>query len=74
MRGLWVVAALLAPLPRAAQAVAQAELVTAGFEMVVPVVPPAVRIAGVATLRYELHLTNFAREPLTLEAVEVIDS
>lgn len=74
MRAMGVVAALLMPWPVLAQIAPPVEQVTAGFEMAVPFVPPMVRIAGVPTLRYELHLTNFARVPLTLEAVEVIDS
>ena len=44
------------------------------FDLQVPVPPAAVRIDGQQRLLYELHLTNFAQEPLTLQRVEVLDA
>lgn len=43
------------------------------FHMEVPVSPAPVPIAGATQLVYELHLTNFARDTLTLTSVRVID-
>lgn len=43
------------------------------FDMQVPVPPTPVTVAGTPQLVYELHLTNFAREPLALQRVEVLD-
>lgn len=44
------------------------------FDLQVPAPPVPVRIDGQQRLLYELHLTNFAREPLTLQRVEVLDT
>lgn len=44
------------------------------FHMQVPVPPTPVTVAGTPQLVYELHLTNFAREPLVLQRVEVLDA
>lgn len=44
------------------------------FDMQVPVPPTPVTVAGTPQLVYELHLTNFAREPLVLQRVEVLDA
>ena len=44
------------------------------FDVRVPVSPTPVTIAGVPVLVYELHLTNFAQEPLTLQRVKVLDA
>lgn len=44
------------------------------FDLQVPVPPAPVRIDGRQRLAYELHLTNFTREPLTLQRVEVLDA
>lgn len=44
------------------------------FDMRVPVPPAPVTVAGTPQLLYELHLTNFAREPLVLQRVEVLDA
>jgi len=42
------------------------------FDLQLPVPPTPVRIDGQQRLVYELHLTNFAQEPLTLQRVEVL--
>lgn len=44
------------------------------FDMQVPVPPTPVTVAGTPQLLYELHLANFAREPLVLQRVEVLDA
>jgi hypothetical protein len=51
---------------------AQASLRQA-FDLRVPMAPTPVPVAGRPLLVYELHLTNFASEPLVLEQVEVLD-
>lgn len=43
------------------------------FELRVPVPPAPIAVAGDRLLVYELHLTNFAREPLVLDQVDVAD-
>ncbi|WP_162314424.1 peptidoglycan DD-metalloendopeptidase family protein [Pseudoxanthomonas yeongjuensis] len=43
------------------------------FDLQLPVPPTPVRIDGQQRLVYELHLTNFAREPLSLQRVDVLD-
>lgn len=43
------------------------------FDLQVPVPPTPVRIDGQQRLLYELHLTNFARGPLSLQRVDVLD-
>jgi murein DD-endopeptidase MepM/ murein hydrolase activator NlpD len=42
------------------------------FDIAVPVAPSPVTIDGESWLIYELHLTNFSREPLRLLQVEVL--
>jgi murein DD-endopeptidase len=44
------------------------------FDLHVPVPPTPVPIAGTSQLVYELHIANFAREPLSLQRVEVVDA
>lgn len=44
-----------------------------GFDLRVPWVPSPVAVSGHARLVYELHLTNFDVQPLTLERVEIMD-
>lgn len=44
-----------------------------GFELVVPVAPSPVPVADRRELRYELHLTNFSDEPLTVSRVRIFD-
>ncbi len=43
------------------------------FHLSVEVAPTSVTVEGTLRLVYELHLTNFAREPLTVRQVEVLD-
>ncbi|HYW13643.1 MAG TPA: M23 family metallopeptidase [Longimicrobium sp.] len=43
-----------------------------GFDMMVPVAPAPVRVGDASQLAYELHLTNFARDSLTLTRVQVL--
>ena len=42
------------------------------FDLVVPRAPAPVRVGGKPTLVYELHLTNFARQELTLTGLEIL--
>ncbi len=44
------------------------------FDLEMPVPPTPVTIAGTLRLVYELHLTNFARVPLRVQRVEVLDA
>ncbi len=44
------------------------------FDMQVPLAPTPLKIAGVPQLVYELHLTNFADDALTLKHVQVLDA
>lgn len=43
------------------------------FELRVPVAPASVMVEGRAHLGYELHLTNFSRQPLLPQAIVVLD-
>lgn len=43
------------------------------FDIAVPAAPAPVRVGGAVQLAYELHLTNFARAPLDLVGVQVLD-
>ena len=43
------------------------------FDIAVAAPPAPVRVGGADQLAYELHLTNFARAPLDLAALEVVD-
>jgi hypothetical protein len=43
------------------------------FDVEVPNAPTPVKVAGKMSLVYELHLSNFAAEPLTLRRVTVLD-
>lgn len=43
------------------------------FDLQVPVHPTPVLVDGAQRLAYELHLTNFTREPLSPVSVEVLD-
>ncbi|MET0756095.1 MAG: M23 family metallopeptidase [Pseudoxanthomonas sp.] len=43
------------------------------FDLQVPTQPAPVLVDGAQRLVYELHLTNFAREPLSPSGVEVLD-
>lgn len=61
LAALWVSAVAAAP-------------VRESFDIVVPLAPAPVTVEGRQTLIYELHLTNFAREPLELHAIRVIDA
>lgn len=53
---------------------AQETPVRSSFDMRVSVAPTPVPVEGTPTLVYELDLVNFAREPLVLRQVEVVDS
>ena len=44
------------------------------FDMEVPVEPRPVNIDGTPTIVYELHLTNFAQDPLKLKCVSVLEA
>jgi hypothetical protein len=43
------------------------------FDLQVPQTPAAATVDGKARLVYELHLTNFSRDPLVLQGVDVLD-
>lgn len=43
------------------------------FDIGVPAPPAPVRVGGTTQLTYELHLTNFARSPLDLVGVQILD-
>ncbi|WP_130620871.1 M23 family metallopeptidase [Dyella amyloliquefaciens] len=60
--------ALISPL-----VVAQRAPVTQSFDLRVPWAPEPVVVAGKASLVYELHLTSYAKEPLRLASIAVID-
>ncbi|WP_201316004.1 M23 family metallopeptidase [Dyella sp. EPa41] len=53
--------------------VAQRAPVAPSFDLRVPWAPAPVTIDGKASLVYELHLTSFAKEPLRLAGVAVVD-
>jgi hypothetical protein len=53
---------------------AQTASLRRSFDLQVPVPPTPVPIAGASWLVYELHIANFAREPLELQRVEVVDA
>jgi murein DD-endopeptidase len=61
-------ALLLPPLPAASKSPLRSS-----FDLHVPVAPAPVTVAGVPQLVYELHLTNFSDEALTLARVRVLD-
>jgi hypothetical protein len=65
---LWFVLALASPL-----VVAQRAPVTQSFDLRVPWSPEPVRVEGKASLVYELHLTSYAKEPLRLTTIAVVD-
>lgn len=44
------------------------------FDLQIPALPTPVTVDSTQRLVYELHLTNFAREPLLLTKVEVLDA
>ncbi|WP_158628716.1 M23 family metallopeptidase [Dyella choica] len=44
------------------------------FDLRVPWIPQPVSVDGKASLVYELHLTNYAQEPLKLERLSVLDN
>lgn len=48
--------------------------VRTSFDMQVPLAPTPLKIDGVPQLVYELHLTNFADDALTLRRVQVLDA
>lgn len=67
-------AALLAGLAASlAGAACAAEPVRQGFDLEVTNPPSVVEAPGGARLAYELHMTNFSRDALTLTAVEAVD-
>ena len=43
------------------------------FDLQVPTLPAPIAVGGTPLLIYELHLTNFTREPLSPVSVEVLD-
>jgi hypothetical protein len=54
-------------------AAAQSDVIQA-FDAQVPFAPVVADSAGAPQLVYELHLTNFARQPIEIERVTVLDS
>ena len=54
-------------------AIAQRAPVTQSFDFRVPWAPEAVTVDGKASLVYELHLTNYAKEPLRLASIAIVD-
>lgn len=54
-------------------AVAQRAPLHQSFDLRVPRTPQPALLDGKATLVYELHITSYALEPLTLQRVEVMD-
>jgi len=65
---LWFVLALASPL-----VVAQRAPVTQSFDLRVPWQPEPVTVEGKASLVYELHLVSYAKEPLRLTSIAVVD-
>ncbi|RAO76426.1 M23 family metallopeptidase [Dyella jiangningensis] len=65
---LWSVLALTSPL-----VVAQRAPVTQSFDLRVSWAPEPVRVEGKASLVYELHLTSYAKAPLRLASIAVVD-
>jgi murein DD-endopeptidase MepM/ murein hydrolase activator NlpD len=57
----------------ASTAMAQRTPLQQSFDMRVPWTPEPVSVHGKTFLQYELHLTNFAPQPLTLQRVSVMD-
>lgn len=57
-------------LPLAGVLVGATSEVHQGFDIKVPVAPIAVPVGGVPTLRFELHLTNFAAKSLVVKRME----
>jgi murein DD-endopeptidase len=54
-------------------AIAQRAPLQQSFDLRVPWMPPPVVVSGKVSLVYELHLTSYAQEPLTLRRIEVVD-
>ena len=66
---------LLSTLPGAARESAEHPApLRQSFDLRVPAAPTPVVIAGTPQLVYELHVTSFANEPLTVRRVEVLDA
>ncbi|QNK03463.1 M23 family metallopeptidase [Dyella telluris] len=65
--------ALLLTLLMAHAAIAQRAPLHQSFDLRVPWTPEPVVVAGKASLVYELHLTSYAQEPLTLRRIDVLD-
>lgn len=57
----------------AARAAAPPFEIRQSFDIAVPAAPTPVRVGGTTQFAYELHLTNFARSPLELVGVQVLD-
>lgn len=68
-----LLAALAAPVAAAAP-VSPEHAVIDAFDAEIPYRPSPVRIGDARHLVYELHLTNFASEPLTLDRIAVEDA
>lgn len=69
-----ILAGLATARPSAAALAAQTTPLRRSFDIQAPVAPTPVPVAGSSWLVYELHLANFAREPLTVQRVEVVDA
>ncbi len=77
VRALWLAPLFAAgawPSVAAARGAASAETVQQAFDVQIPFAPVLARSGGGQQLVYELHLTNFARDPLTLTGIEVLDA
>jgi murein DD-endopeptidase len=58
---------------RPAECASRASPLPQSFDLEVPWQPTVVNIGGTKTLAYELHITNFYREALILERLEVLN-
>ncbi len=63
-----MVCAWLMPAARAADPVRQS------FDLSVPAAPRVTPVEGVREMAYELHLTNFANEALTVRGIRIMDA
>lgn len=73
MRCPWIAACMVAACLAASFAASAADE-RESFELRVPLAPAPVAMEGRAHLYHELHLTNFSRQPLVVQAVAVVDA
>ncbi len=69
----WRISLLFALALASPLALAQRAPVTQSFDLRVPWAPEPVTVRGKASLVYELHLTSYAKEPLRLTGIVVVD-